>query len=199
MEAYAKPGSATGRTSAWGVQPLILDRWSPRAFLDRPIAERDLLGILEAAHWAPSCFNEQPWRFIVARTENDRRQLSACLTPQNQVWAGRAPVLLVVLSSPNFTETGKPNRWHAFDAGTAWGYLALEASARGLNAHAMGGFSQDKIRALYGVPEGWGIHAVVAVGHHGPKESLPEDLRDRELPSGRKPLNECWAEAKFAF
>jgi nitroreductase len=199
MTQPSNPNPLGGRATSWGVQPLILNRWSPRAFLDRPVTEQDLRGVLEAAHWAPSCFNEQPWRFIIAQSDDDREKLLACLTPNNQLWAKLAPVLLVVLSSPTFVLDGKPNRWNAFDAGTAWGFLALEAAARGLSTHAMGGFSQDKIRQLYAVPEGWGMHAVVALGYRGPKELLSADLQARELPSGRKPLDECWAEGRFAF
>ncbi len=155
--------------------------------------------MLEAARWAPSCFNEQPWRFIVARRPEDLERLRACLTSKNRIWADRAPVLLIVISHPNFVSDQRPNRWHAFDAGTAWGYLALEASRRGLAAHAMGGFSEKKVRESFGIPGEWGVHAVVAVGSPGPKEQLPAELQEDERPRDRRPLAETWAEGKFAF
>lgn len=199
MDQTPEPQAAEGRVSSWGVLPLLLNRWSSRAFLDRPVDEADLMAVLDAAHWAPSCFNEQPWRFIIAREPQDRQRLLACLTQKNQTWARHAPVLLAVISSPAFALDGKPNRWHDFDAGTAWGYLALEASARGMVAHAMGGFSQERLRQLYGIPEGWGLHAVVALGYRGPKDKLPPELQAQEQPSGRRPLDQCWAEGRFAF
>ncbi len=193
------PNTLEERATVWGVQPLILNRWSPRAYLETPVPDQDLMGVLEAAHWAPSCFNEQPWRFIVAKAPADREKLLECLTPKNQIWARRAPVLITVISSPRFELDGRSNRWQAFDAGAAWGYLALEAAARGLIAHAMGGFSQDRVRQLYDIPEAWGIHAVIALGYRGPKGLLPADLQSQEQPSGRRPLNACWAEGRFSF
>ncbi|NTV53645.1 MAG: nitroreductase [Candidatus Firestonebacteria bacterium] len=187
------------RPDAHAINPLILARWSPRAILTDPVPEADLLALLEAAHWAPSCFNEQPWRFLVVRQEPFLMRLRACLTESNQAWANRAPVLLAVLSVPNFALDGRPNRWHAFDAGTAWGYLALEACRRGLVAHAMGGFSQKAVREAFHVPEDWGVHALVAVGYRADAETLTPEQREREQPTQRKPLNEIWADGEFFF
>lgn len=187
------------RSNDFAINPIILNRWSPRSFLAKPVAEVDLLALLEAARWAPSCFNEQPARFIVARKPEDLEKMRGCLNPGNRVWAGQAPVLIAVLSHPFFRETGKPNRWAAYDSGTAWGYLALEAFRRGLFAHAMGGFSVEKARAEFGVPAEWGIQAILAVGYRGPREQLPPELQARETPSNRNPLNEIWAEGKFGF
>jgi nitroreductase len=187
------------RPDVLGVHPLILGRWSPRAFLDKPVPEPDLLGVLEAARWAPSCFNEQPWRFLVARREPALASLRACLTESNQAWANRAPVLLAVLSVPVFTLDNRPNHWNAFDAGTAWGYLALEAHHRGLVAHGMGGFSQKAVREAFHVPEDWGVHALVALGYRGPAEQLPEAQREKEHPTQRKALNEIWSDGEFNF
>jgi nitroreductase len=187
------------RPDTLGIDPLILSRWSPRAFLPKPIAEKDLLAVLEAAHWAPSCFNEQPWRFMVARQEEDLARMRACLSESNRVWAGLAPVLMVVLSTPLFSLDGSPNRWHAFDSGAAWAYLALEAHRRALVAHGMGGFSQKMVRETYKVPETWGVHAMIALGYRGPGTGLPAHLQEREHPSARKPLEEIWAEGRFGF
>jgi nitroreductase len=187
------------RPNPYGVNPLILERWSPRAFLSQAVPEADLLALLEAAHWAPSCFNEQPWRFLVARSEPALSRLRACLTESNQAWANRAPVLLAVLSVPNFALDSHPNRWNAYDAGTAWGYLALEAQHRGLVAHAMGGFSPKAVRTEFRVPEDWGVHALVAVGFRAPAAELASELREREHPTLRKPLAEIWADGEFSF
>ncbi len=187
------------RASELAVQPLILNRWSPRSFAEQSVLEKELLAILEAARWAPSCFNEQPWRFIVARTKPDLDRMRECLAEKNRSWADRAPMLIAVISAPDFALNGRPNRWNGFDAGTAWGYLALEANSRGLIAHAMGGFSQQKIREQFGVPEAWGIHAVVALGYRGPVAQLLPELQALEQPNDRRPLSELWAEGRFAF
>ena len=185
------------RPDTFAINPLILGRWSPRSFLDKPVPESDLLAILEAARWAPSCFNEQPWRFLVARREPALARLRACLTESNQTWANRAPVLLAVLSVPNFALENRPNRWNAFDAGTAWGYLALEAHRRSLVAHGMGGFSQKAVRAAFNVPEDWGVHALVAVGYRAPADQLSPEQQEQEHPSLRKPLAEIWFDGEL--
>jgi nitroreductase len=187
------------RPDTFGINTLILGRWSPRAFLDQPVPEEDLLAILEAARWAPSCFNEQPWRFLVARKEPALSRLRECLTEKNRTWANRAPVLLAVLSVPNFSLDNSPNRWNAFDAGAAWGYLALEAHRRGLVAHGMGGFSPKAVRIAFNVPETWGVQALVAVGYRGPADLLSAEQQQQEHPSLRKPLKEIWAEGEFNF
>ncbi len=187
------------RPDEHGINPLILKRWSPRSFQTKPVSEEDLLGLLEAARWAPSCFNEQPWRFLVARKPEDLLRMRSCLAEHNRTWADRAPVLLTVISSPIFALDKRPNRWNAFDSGAAWGYLALEAARRGLVAHAMGGFSQKKIRELFRVPEDWGVHTVVAVGYRAPREQLPQELQEREHPSTRRALQDIWREGTFGF
>ncbi len=187
------------RPDLHGINPLILTRWSSRSYLVKAIPENDLLGVLEAARWAPSCFNEQPWRFIVARTETDLKVMQSCLNDSNLAWANKAPVLIGVISAPEFHLDGRLNRWNAFDAGTAWGFLALEAHRRGLTAHAMGGFSQTHFREVYSIPENWGIHAVVALGYRGGTVELPNALREKEMPSSRKSLNEIWNDGVFRF
>ncbi len=171
------------------ILPEIRDRWSPRAFdPDRPVSDGDLLALLEAARQAPSCMNEQPWRFLVARTEESRRKLVGVLAGRNPAWAKDAPVLLLVLAVQAFEETGKPNRWHLFDTGTAWGFLSLEAQRRGLVTHAMGGVRVDQARAAFAIPEDMSIVCAVAVGYYGDPARLEPDLREREHPSPREPL-----------
>ncbi len=185
------------RKSDHPVNPLILMRWSPRSFTSAPVPEEKLNSILEAARWAPSCFNEQPWKWIVARTEADRQRVLEVLAETNRVWADKAPVLLVLVSHTVFSRNGKPNRWNGFDAGCAWGYLALEAVRQGLYAHAMGGFDKAKARAVLNIPEDYEIYAVIAMGEQGPEENLPEELQERELPSDRKALSDMVCEGLY--
>ena len=185
------------RADAHGVSELIVGRWSPRSLETREITEQDLAALLAAAHWAPSCFNEQPWRFLVARRPEHLERMRECLTETNRIWADRAPLLIAVLSKPDFALDKRPNRWHAFDSGAAWGYLALEASRRGLAAHAMAGFSPKKIRETFHIPADWTAHAVVAVGFRGPAEVLPPELRERERPTPRHALETFWHEGPY--
>lgn len=171
------------------VSALFLNRWSPRAFADRPVSDEDLNAVLEAAHWAPSSFNDQPWRFVVAKTKEQLQSFQSFLVEFNKQWASQAPVLIVIASDTR-RANGDPNGAHAFDTGSAWGYLALQATLRGLSAHAIGGFDRQQAREVLKLPDQYELHAVVALGYRGDKETLPEGLREREVPSGRKPLSE---------
>jgi nitroreductase len=177
------------RKAEHSVNPLFLNRWSPRAYSERKVSDDDLYSILEAAHWAPSSFNDQPWRFIVAKTEAQLKIFHEFLHPFNRAWAEKAPILVLVASSKK-RENGDPNGAHAFDAGTAWGYLAIQATLLGLSTHAIGGFDKDKARNLLNVPDDFDLHAVIAIGYRGEKETLDANLQERENPSIRKPLKE---------
>jgi len=172
----------------YDILDLIKSRWSPRAFSSNPVAERDLLAICEAARFAPSCFNEQPWRFILANTPDEVSKMQSILTESNLEWAKHAPALLLILAKKTFSQTGQDNYWHMFDAGTAWGYLSLEAQSRGLITHGMGGFSKKKAQELYQLPLDLAPLAVIAIGKLGQSENLPLHLREREHPAGRNPL-----------
>ena len=173
------------------ILPEIQNHWSPRAFdPGRPVADNDLLALLEAARYAPSCFNEQPWCYIVAKDELDHQKLCKILSDSNQEWAAKAPVLLLILSRQNFDLTGKINRWHQFDAGTSWGYLTLEAQRRGMITHAMGGFNVDQARQAFEIPEDYTVIAAVAIGYYGKKEDLSPKDQEREHPSPRKSIAE---------
>lgn len=167
---------------------LIKTRWSPRAFSNEPVEMSDLLALCEAARFAPSCFNEQPWRFILATTPDELTTMQSILTASNLVWAKLAPALLLILAKKTFSETGQDNYWHMFDTGTAWGYLSLEAQSRGLITHGMGGFSKKKAQELYHLPLDLAPLAVIAIGKLGRSENLPEHLREREQPGGRNEL-----------
>jgi nitroreductase len=171
---------------------ILKRRWSPRAFSDRMVEPEKLQSLFEAARWAPSCFNEQPWQFIVAtrQTPEDHARLLSCLAEGNQQWARLAPVLMVSVARLNFDKTGKPNR-HAFhDVGLAVGSLLVQATALDLFVHQMAGFSVEKVTEIYGIPQGFEPVAAIAVGYAADVEVLPEELRARELGGrSRKPVS----------
>ncbi len=172
---------------------LLKRRWSPRAFSDQPMGRDQLHALLEAARWAPSSSNEQPWRFIVATKAEpmDYDRLLACLMEGNRKWAFRAPVLMLSVARMAFEEDGRPNR-HAFhDVGLATENLLLQAAALGLVAHPMAGFDIEQARADLKIPSGYEPVAMIAVGYPGELSVLPDYLQQRELkPRERKPLTE---------
>jgi len=192
------------RVAEHAVDPLFLNRWSPRAFTGEAIPAETLLSLLEAARWAPSASNIQPWRFIYGHAGTPAFQtLLEGLIPFNQAWAVKASALVVVLSkktsvAPGQTEA-KPNAWHSFDAGAAWASLAFQAHLSGWVTHGMGGFDGAKLRGSLGVPDDVAIEAVVAVGKPGDKAGLPEGLQAREMPNDRLPLAQLVAEGRYAF
>lgn len=175
------------------IHDLLKRRWSPRAFSDQPVEAEKLRILFEAARWAPSSNNEQPWRFIVANKDNETEwsQLLACLVEGNRKWAYRAPVLILSVASLNFQDDSTPNR-HAFhDTGMAVENLVLQATALGLSAHQMAGFDVEKARADLKIPSGYEPVAMIAVGYPGDLASLPDRLRERELqPRSRQPISE---------
>ena len=179
------------------VLPLFLNRWSPRSFTEESVDPAALEACFEAARWAPSSSNEQPWRFLYARTEEDRRLFASCLVEFNQLWAGKAPVLVAVCARTRFAESGEPNRHGAFDTGAAWVLLALEATRRGLYAHAMAGFDEACAREILRIPADHDILCFVALGHAGRPEALPERMRKSETPRGRRPAAEFVTEGAF--
>lgn len=179
------------------VQPVYLNRWSPRAFSPEPIEDELLWSVFEAGRWAPSSYNEQPWRFIIARSEEDRKRFLDFLLPMNQAWAQHAPVLLVMVAKKTFSHNGTPNSVAVFDCGTTWGYMSLQASHNGLITHGMAGFDRDMARATLGVPDDYDIVAVIAIGRHGDKAQLPEKMQQGEVPSDRRPVRDTVMEGRF--
>lgn len=177
----------------FAVQKLISERWSPYAFEDRTVPESDLRSLFEAARWAPSSYNEQPWSYVVA-TKDDPDQfqrLLSCLVETNQVWAKAAPVLALGIVSLNFAHNGKPNRAAVHDLGLAAGNLLAEATARGLVVHQMIGIVPDRAREVFEIPEGWEAWTSLAIGYRGDPATLPDALRERDLrPRQRKPLSQ---------
>lgn len=181
------------------VHDLIRRRWSPRAISDRPVPKELLATLFEAARWAPSCYNEQPWRYLLATSENEEehRRLAGLLTEGN-AWARTAPALVLSVARATFTRNEAPNL-HAFhDVGAATENLAIEAVNQGLVVHPMGGFRREQARDVLGIPPEWEPVAMIAIGYAGDPETLPERLREVEMaPRERKPMAEVVDGARF--
>ncbi len=194
--------SANGRTSDLPVDPLFLERWSPRAYDNQPLSDGEVMTLLEAARWAPSSYNSQPARLLYAKrgTPHWDRFLDL-LVPFNRSWAERAGLLIVVVSNSLMLPPGQdkpvPSHSHSFDAGAAWMGLALQATRMGLQAHAMVGFDMDRAFAELNVPQGHRVEAAIAVGRPGDKSVLPDALRGREQPNTREPLSKIALEGGF--
>lgn len=190
--------------TALPIEPALANRWSARAINpQQPVSQPDQLRLFEAARWAPSCFGEEPWRYLVwdrFRDEASWRRALDCLTPKNQAWAQHAPLLLLSLADPIFARTGQPNRWAQHDVGAASENLCIQAVALGLVAHQMGGFDAARIVREFGVPERLVPLAMIAVGHPGDPASLEAEQQARELgPRQRKPLAENFFAAAWAM
>lgn len=181
------------------INSLFIDRWSPRSMTGEDIDDVDLMSLFEAARWAPSSYNNQPWRFIYAKRNNIEswNKLFDLLYEGNKVWAKNAAALVVVISRKNFEYNEKPSITHQFDAGAAWENLALEASDRGIATHGMQGFDYQRARTDLEIPESYDVMAMIAIGKRGPKENLPSKLQELEFPNDRKPLREIVMEGYF--
>jgi nitroreductase len=175
-----------------GVDDLIRRRWSPRTYADKEIPAAELKKLFEAARWAASSSNEQPWRFLVGRRGDDTYQkIFNALVEFNQSWAKSAPVLVLSVAKNVFTNNGKPNAYGMHDTGAASATLALQATAIGLHTHSMAGFDREQARASFAIPSDYEIGAVTAIGYMGDPASLPEHLQKMEVsPRQRKPLEE---------
>lgn len=194
--------TTNSRSANFPIDPMFLERWSPRAFTGEEIAEADLLTILEAARWAASAFNAQPWRFVYSRRNTASwSKLLDLLIPFNQSWASHASALVYVLSKTVMRKQGStedsPSYSHSFDAGAATGNFALQANRMGWFVHGMTGFDVERAYRVLGIPNGYRIEAVFAVGRRGTIDNLPDFLRARELPSDRVPLSELAFEGSF--
>jgi len=175
---------------------LLAERWSPYGFEDRPVSESDLRSLFEAARWAASSYNEQPWNYLVATRENppEFERLLSCLVEANQTWAKTAPVLVLGVVSLQFATNKKDNRAAVHDLGLAAGNLSVEATVRGLSVHQMIGILPDKAREVYGIPEHFEAWTAMAIGYKADPATLTDGLRERDVtPRQRKPLN------KFVF
>ncbi|MDF0378410.1 nitroreductase family protein [Methylophilus sp. YYY-1] len=179
------------------IHDLIANRWSGRAYdASQGVSQEQVISLLEAARWAPSCFGDQPWRYVVCNKADNLQawqEAFDCLVPGNQSWAVNAPVLLLICADTLFSHNDKPNKWAPYDTGAATENLCLQATALGLMAHQMGGFDADKARATFNVPERYQILAMVTVGYQADVESLTGETKERETAArSRKPLNELF-------
>jgi nitroreductase len=177
---------------AAGVDDLIRRRWSPRTYADKEIPAAELKRLFEAARWAASSSNEQPWRFLVGRRGDETYQkILNALVEFNQSWAKSAPVLVLSVAKKTFTQKGSPNRYGLHDTGAALATLALQATADGLHTHSMAGFDNELMRASFAIPLDYELGAVTAIGYFGDPATLPEHLQKMEVSTRqRKPLEE---------
>ncbi len=186
------------RVADYPIDQFFLDRWSPRAFTGESIPQAELFSLLEAARWAPSSYNSQPWRFLYARRDTPHwERFLGLLIEFNRSWAKQAAALLFVVSKSTLLPPGKdteiPSHSHSFDAGSAFAYLSLQAARSGWAAHGMVGLDFDQAFAVLRVPQGYRVEAAVAIGRRGDPSILPEAMQGREQPNGRMKL------AEFAF
>jgi len=179
------------------IQETIAKRWSGRAYdATKPVSHEQIIALLEAARWAPSCFGDEPWRFIVWNKQADEKawqQAFDCVVPNNQTWVKHAPVLILVCADTLFGHNQSPNRWAQYDTGAAAENLCLQATHLGLMAHQMGGFNADKAREKFNIPAQFTPMAMISVGYQGDANDLPDDLKARELAERkRKTLGELF-------
>ena len=180
------------------IDTIFLERWSPRAFSPEPIPQETLNKLFEAARWAPSSRNEQPWRFIYANTPDEIKKFSELLVDSNKIWASHAPVLAFAVAKKFFTRDNKPNRVALFETGSAWISLTLQARKLGLYTHGMGGIHLEKVYEVLEIPkEQYEVICAIAIGKMGDPNSLPDHLKERETPSLRKPVKEFAFKGKF--
>jgi nitroreductase len=179
------------------IDKIILDRWSPRAMSGEKISEAELLTLFEAARWAPSSNNNQPWRILYARRDTEHWPVFYdLLADSNKVWTKNAAVLLVMISKNTF-DNGQPARTHSYDTGAAWENLALQGNLKGYVVHGMQGFDYERARTSLNIPEGFTVEAMAAIGIPGNKEDLPEYQQKREFPSDRRKVTETVCEGPF--
>jgi nitroreductase len=191
-----------GRTSHHEIEPLILQRWSPRAFTGEKMPHSELMRLFEAARWAPSSFNSQPWRFLYAHRDGPAWPIFLNLLVEfNQSWARNAAVLIVVVSKMTMRSQGRdaeaPSHSHSFDTGAAWQNLSLQANAMGWHTHGMVGFDMARAAVELRVPEGYRVEAAIAIGRMGDRATLPEALQAREAPNEREPVESFAFEGGF--
>lgn len=188
------------RKADYPINAVILNRWSPRAMSNEEITMDELKSLFEAARWAPSSYNNQPWRFIYALKDTPEwSTLLNLLIEFNQSWCKNAGALVVIISKNNFDYNAKPSRTHSFDTGSAWENLCLQGCEMNLVIHGMEGFDYNKAKTELNIPDDYTIEAMCAIGHPGKKEDLPTDLQAREEPSSRKPISEFVFHGQFGI
>ena len=192
-------GSDT-RKAEHPIDRLFLDRWSPRAMSGEDVPDAELRVLFEAARWAPSSYNEQPWRMLYARRGTAHwPRFFDLLVDNNKRWAARAAALVLLVSKTTLDRTGGPSITHSFDTGAAWATLALQGFLKGYVVHGMQGFDYARAKTGLKIPDGFRVEAMAAIGRPGDPAGLPEDLRQRESPSGRRALDATVCEGPFAW
>ena len=196
--------SKSSRTPAYPVQAFFVNRWSPRSFSGAPLDESTLFSFFEAARWAPSANNSQPWRFVYALNGSARwASFLELLNENNQKWAAKASAIVLLISKTTHVRAGAaqatPLRNHSLDAGAAWLSVAIQADLAGWRSHAIGGFDRERAREVLEVPEGFVLEIAIAIGKQSNADELTEELRAREQPNQRVPLSELVSEGRFAF
>lgn len=188
------------RTSDYPVNPLLLNRWSPRSMSGEELKEEEILSLFEAARWAPSSYNEQPWKFLYATKNSPEWPLLFNLMIDfNKGWTKNAALIGVIISHRFFEKNKKNAHTHSFDTGAAWMSLAIEGSSRGLVVHGMEGFDYDQARKVLEIPDDYQVEAMFAVGKKAPLNALPPELQEREKPSSRKSIHDFICKGKFKF
>ena len=192
------------RLPEYDIDPVFTNRWSPRSFTGEPVSDPQLFSLFEAARWAPSANNSQPWRFIYAKNGSEHwSRFLQLANENNQRWAAKAGALVALVSKKTHLRQGdtEPSalRNHSLDAGAAWASLAFQAVHAGLSTHAIGGFDREKARQILGVPDDYHIEILIAVGKRAGLETLDADLHERERPTPRRPLKDFLAEGVFQF
>ena len=192
--------SFEGRTSDHPIERIFLERWSPRALTGEKMDQETLLTLFEAARWAPSSYNSQPWRYLYAHRETPQfDKLLGLLVAPNQAWAKDAAVLMIAVSKTTMAPRGveMPSHSHSFDAGAGWANLSLQANAMGWHTHGMTGFDIPRAATELGVPDGYRVEAAIAIGRLGDKSRLPEQFQAMEAPNGRNPVSSFAFEGDF--
>jgi Nitroreductase family len=191
---------STVRHADYPIDTLFIDRWSPRAMTGEEISEQELMTLLEAARWAPSSFNAQPWRMIYARRSSQEWPIFLdLLVDSNKTWARNAAALVLFVSKKINDRTGDPSVTHSFDTGAAWGFFALHGFLQGYVVHGMQGFDYARAQKELRIPDEFRVEAMVTVGRPAPKDILPPKLQEREVPNDRRKLPETVCEGKWAL
>jgi nitroreductase len=186
------------RSPSYEIAPLFVNRWSPRSMTGDPLDEDEFMPLFEAAKWAPSAYNDQPWHFLYVTRDSDHwNDYFDLLYDGNKTWAKRAAVLVVMVSKTTFDYNGEPSQTHSFDTGAAWQNLTLEGARRGLVVHGIGGFDYERAAAVLSIPSDYAIEAMAAIGVRASPKALPGEMQEREEPSDRKPLDDIITEGAF--
>lgn len=189
--------------TAQPIEKVMAERWSGRAYDPTVmVTAEEITALCEAARWAPSCFGDEPWRYLVCDKNTDEsawKKVLSALVPGNQEWAKNAPVLIVTASVPNFSQNDKPNRWSGYDTGAASISLCLQATAMGLMSHQMGGFDDKVLRESFNIPADIHIWSIIAIGHQAALDNLSEEQLERELsPRKRRPVEQAFFMNKWS-